>query len=190
MVVPNIECSCTATKLTKPPILCFDSRTDGTLSDGRGANFGAVIALCKEDAPTLAAAFVCLTIAAIGQSYIPTLTGDIVDLVANPVPTDQEQSVLADFRMKALILFVLSVGIALFSAGKCVNGIVWACVLTGIKLTTFCTCRTRISVHLCHGKVQLSCSAPLFPGSETARIVLAVFVIVVVLSTRFIIVVN
>ena len=39
-----------------------------------------MLKLCKPDIHLFVGAFFCLCVAAIGQAYIPTLTGDIVDL--------------------------------------------------------------------------------------------------------------
>lgn len=54
-------------------------------------------------------------------SKVPTLTGDIVDLVASPSPSTDDGALLEQFRVKILMLFFTSLGIALFSAGACVR---------------------------------------------------------------------
>ncbi len=54
------------------------------MDSGVGVKASELIRLARPDWVLLLGATVCLIIAAIGESYIPTLTGGIVDLVASP----------------------------------------------------------------------------------------------------------
>ena len=66
---------------------CFEScfgcgvpATEARQKQKSGATIGAMIRLCKDDWYLLLGAGSCLIVAAIGQSYVPTLTGRCLGL--------------------------------------------------------------------------------------------------------------
>ena len=48
------------------------------MKDGAGVTMSLMLKLCKPDLGFLCGATACLVVAAVGQSYVPSLTGDIV----------------------------------------------------------------------------------------------------------------
>ena len=55
-------------------LLSLHNIVDGTIADGKGASMAAMLKLCKPDIPLLSGGCVCLVIAAIGQSFVSSLS--------------------------------------------------------------------------------------------------------------------